>query len=87
MVFRAYIGGSCTHLVINKLLSCFRFSFLVVMMSLVAACSSEGDSDNTTTYYQDTDGDGYGDSASTQSATSQPECLIYFSEAQSNREV
>lgn len=42
MVFRAYFGGLCTHLVTNKLLSCFRFSFLIVMISMVTACSSGG---------------------------------------------
>ena len=77
MVFRVYTGVSCTHLVINKLLSCFRFSFLIVMISMVTACSSGGgddtsDTNSSVTYYQDADNDGYGNPAITQLATSQP---------------
>lgn len=74
MVFSANFGVSCTYFVINKLLSYFRFSFLIVMISMVTACSGGGgdDTDNSATYYQDADSDGYGDPASPRVATSQP---------------
>ena len=77
MVCRDYFGISCAHILINKLLSYFRFSFLIVMISMATACSSgggddTGDTNGSATYYQDADSDGYGDLVSSRVATSQP---------------
>lgn len=45
MVIRSFIGTTCTYLVMNKLISCSRFSFLIVMISLIAACGGSGSGD------------------------------------------
>ncbi len=42
MVIRSFIGATCTSLEMNKLFCCFMFSFLVVIISLLSACSSGG---------------------------------------------
>ena len=42
MVIRSFIGATCTRLEMNKLFCCFMFSFLVVIISLLSACSSGG---------------------------------------------
>lgn len=76
MVFNSIIGATCAFLVVNQLVSFFRLSFLVIIISLIAACgdsSGGGETDPaTSTYYQDADSDSYGDPANTQVATSQP---------------
>lgn len=42
MVIKYFIGAACAHFVTNKLISYFRLSFLVVIISLIASCSSGG---------------------------------------------
>ena len=45
MVIKSFIGDTHDGLIINKLNSCFKFSFLILMLSLIAACSSGGGDD------------------------------------------